>query len=317
MTLSLGLLTGRYCILATDRRITGHARNQIISEEHNKSGTFWTTNGRVAFSFSGLATCRGFNTAKWLTETMTNIGSPDYEIGSVAARLTLAANLEFSTNRNLLSLSVSERLLSIMLIGYRFTDTQYLPIGALISNHQGMGVSVARRDNATTEFALTTVHLNAGGRGRILPIGFTVGLNAESVNRLESEADSLSAVSALNRLVNLVRYASKSPKSRGLIGSQVSTITIYPDPGRNTEARYHSNVSAVEAFAPATIWSLPGHKVGIHEMRIRADEAEAITGPTLNRNARCYCGSGKKFKRCHGAPKPDSAVVVSPVVEPS
>ena len=32
-----------------------------------------------------------------------------------------------------------------------------------------------------------------------------------------------------------------------------------------------------------------------------AQAAPASTGPKVGRNDPCWCGSGKKFKRCHGA----------------
>ncbi|WP_444510683.1 SEC-C metal-binding domain-containing protein [Paractinoplanes globisporus] len=34
--------------------------------------------------------------------------------------------------------------------------------------------------------------------------------------------------------------------------------------------------------------------------RSTSGQAESSNGPS--RNAPCYCGSGKKYKRCHGAP---------------
>lgn len=43
----------------------------------------------------------------------------------------------------------------------------------------------------------------------------------------------------------------------------------------------------------------PAH-TGAHRARPSSGQAEASNGPS--RNAPCYCGSGKKYKRCHGAP---------------
>ncbi|WP_444543372.1 SEC-C metal-binding domain-containing protein [Mangrovihabitans endophyticus] len=43
----------------------------------------------------------------------------------------------------------------------------------------------------------------------------------------------------------------------------------------------------------------PAH-AGASRSPRRTAQAESSNGPS--RNAPCYCGSGKKYKRCHGAP---------------
>jgi preprotein translocase subunit SecA len=44
----------------------------------------------------------------------------------------------------------------------------------------------------------------------------------------------------------------------------------------------------------------PAHTASARAARANGNQAEASNGPS--RNAPCYCGSGKKYKRCHGAP---------------
>ncbi len=56
------------------------------------------------------------------------------------------------------------------------------------------------------------------------------------------------------------------------------------------------------------IYSAPGESGGVEQTRVRTTPEERAAYGNVERNAPCPCGSGKKFKRCHGDPKQTQAV---------
>jgi hypothetical protein len=77
-------------------------------------------------------------------------------------------------------------------------------------------------------------------------------------------------------------------KIQELIAEDVTADAIKPEVA---ERIFPSTLAIVEAFDAAMSGRRPGQNLNpiVHE------------GPQLGRNDPCHCGSGKKFKRCHGA----------------
>ncbi|GAA2851899.1 preprotein translocase subunit SecA [Nonomuraea rubra] len=50
-------------------------------------------------------------------------------------------------------------------------------------------------------------------------------------------------------------------------------------------------------------YSAPGEQGDVEHVRVRTTQAERAAYGNVERNAPCPCGSGKKYKRCHGDPK--------------
>ncbi|GII61420.1 protein translocase subunit SecA [Sphaerisporangium krabiense] len=55
------------------------------------------------------------------------------------------------------------------------------------------------------------------------------------------------------------------------------------------------------------IYTAPGESGEVEQTRVRTTAAERAAYGNVERNAPCPCGSGKKYKRCHGDPKNASA----------
>ncbi|MFC4531623.1 SEC-C metal-binding domain-containing protein [Sphaerisporangium dianthi] len=51
------------------------------------------------------------------------------------------------------------------------------------------------------------------------------------------------------------------------------------------------------------IYSAPGESGDVERTRVRTTAEERAAYGSVERNAPCPCGSGKKYKRCHGDPK--------------
>jgi preprotein translocase subunit SecA len=72
---------------------------------------------------------------------------------------------------------------------------------------------------------------------------------------------------------------------------------VQRQPRRMTEGRIDVETGAVAAAASAATTAAGGNGDG----RSPAGAPVAKAGPKIGRNDPCWCGSGKKYKRCHGA----------------
>jgi preprotein translocase subunit SecA len=65
-----------------------------------------------------------------------------------------------------------------------------------------------------------------------------------------------------------------------------------------SHAIYHVNLSTNTQPQPAT--TAGGSQVSENRSEQAAVPAARVNGKKLGRNDPCFCGSGKKYKRCHG-----------------
>ncbi|MDT5041574.1 MAG: preprotein translocase subunit SecA, partial [Actinoplanes sp.] len=97
-------------------------------------------------------------------------------------------------------------------------------------------------------------------------------------------------------------------RAKGLGGSHRPQHLQYTAPTIDGEAGGGAAMIQNEQSAPAlglgakpVVPANPAHSAAARRSAPRSNPAEASSsGPS--RNAPCYCGSGKKYKRCHGAP---------------
>ena len=126
----------------------------------------------------------------------------------------------------------------------------------------------------------------------------------------------LAAMDHLRQGIHLRGYAAKNPKQEykreafelfeamlGTIAREVTQVTL------TVQIRSPEDVEAVEAQEPA-VSNVQYHHADYDEALAGEDEAEAEQGsgqrpiqrqfPKVGRNDPCPCGSGKKYKHCHG-----------------
>jgi preprotein translocase subunit SecA len=95
-------------------------------------------------------------------------------------------------------------------------------------------------------------------------------------------------------------------RAKGLGGGNRPQQLQYTSPAIDGEAGAGAPVIQQQQSAPALglgsspVPANPAHSASARAARSTGAQAEASNGPS--RNAPCYCGSGKKYKRCHGAP---------------
>jgi preprotein translocase subunit SecA len=83
---------------------------------------------------------------------------------------------------------------------------------------------------------------------------------------------------------------------------------VRPAPRRSTPLTFNDPAAAAPAFgggAPAAVAEQPPSPFAPRPARVGGDDAVVKTQrreePKIGRNDPCWCGSGKKYKKCHGA----------------
>ncbi len=103
------------------------------------------------------------------------------------------------------------------------------------------------------------------------------------------------------------------PESSNLIGKQCTSIVLPSDPEAQPFAQYHSSKITHKIYSPSHI-EARGGEFGAFFVESPSLEVQDSSGqplilavPKTGRNDPCPCGSGKKYKRCHGRP-PDNGL---------
>jgi hypothetical protein len=110
------------------------------------------------------------------------------------------------------------------------------------------------------------------------------------------------ARAVISKATELMVRMADNPAAGGTIGKQVTWLKITPDPDSPTESGYYSNVPTSVVYMAGGVVAQT-HRQAAIDMGVGWIEGPApppLAVPKVGRNYPCPCGSGKKYKRCHG-----------------
>ena len=94
------------------------------------------------------------------------------------------------------------------------------------------------------------------------------------------------------------------PTAGGAIGKQISTITLPRDINKAVQTGYSSDEVTYQVVMPDMVVSIDDKsQTVIGDISVRPvdlNSAGPMTVPKVGRNQPCPCGSGRKYKKCHG-----------------
>jgi SEC-C motif len=111
------------------------------------------------------------------------------------------------------------------------------------------------------------------------------------------------AIAVRDKCVSVIRAAADSPSSHGTIGKQASSLIIPGNPAEGVIAEYHAERPTPESYLPNHVVSTSTLGMSVKDIAFGSRDSEGnavLLVPRVGRNARCPCGSGKKYKHCHG-----------------
>ncbi len=297
-------------VLVADRRLT---RNGVpFEDESNKAFVFICRDARLAVAYTGLAELGTFLTRRWLPEALMECAAPDFRMGPIIEqRFAERATRDFS---KLKVEKPSDKHLSVVLAGYCYDEKPPRCYCWLVSNFEGFGdhkrapglssdqfQAFYYRDKRPTEEH--TCILVPAGVGEA-----ATRADYESLHRLIHENKPAEAL--VGKGIEVIRTAAHSLRGKPigeLIGEQCDSIVLPSNPQDEAVGEYHSAKVATRQYLPSLI-NARGDESGVYtitegwsEAHNADDQPLVVSVPKVGRNHPCPCGSGLKYKKCHGA----------------
>jgi preprotein translocase subunit SecA len=127
--------------------------------------------------------------------------------------------------------------------------------------------------------------------------------DVESLRMLLEQRKPAGAI--IGKAVALVREMADRPQASSTIGKQISAICLPRNLDSSITTSYHTNVVKYNAFYPSLVIATSDEdQMMARDLAIHIDDPAGnllpIAVPKVGRNTPCPCGSGKKYKYCHG-----------------
>ncbi|MGL5827178.1 MAG: hypothetical protein ACRCYU_20530 [Nocardioides sp.] len=300
MTLGIAFAARDYVGVVTDRRLTVAGKNTPISDDEHKSGVVILRDGRLTYTFAGLATVGEISIARWTAE----------HLGKAAEHATTVEDTleEFARTLSdfLSSLSVvaEYRRLTITFAGYKDTPTGATTIVALTSNFQDF-------DGGEVDIPRQTVDVHfsypSADQGEIVFIGARPPENAHLGRLVGALANpSASPQQAVLAAVAGIRAWASDPASAGVVGQACSSALLTRNPDHGSWVEYHPDRPAASMRLPSYTYARWDDYGAVIVFDVEAVALDATGSPRISKvpatggNRICPCGSCKKYKHCCG-----------------
>jgi hypothetical protein len=303
MTLILALGNPEHTVLLADRQHSSDAGP--VPGEFTKALVLELRDARLAVAFTGLAEQEvpgrdRFRTRFWLASALSEASELNPTLDDTVLGLREIAS------RDIIKVPVnkpSDRALTIFLAGYLYRENEPKLVLRRVSNFEGASFDSPRLLDPTADFTVAA-HNSGEESSYVISGGFDAGVLGtakDQLRRLTSDRRPPEALIA--KAVEVLQDAAKSPKSKGTVGPQCLSIAL--PVGRDTLARggYHSPEVGNLVSLPGLVEARGGHFGRLEMMDAQIGiSGPPLTAPKVGRNAPCPCGSGAKYKRCHGRP---------------
>ena len=301
MTLIVGISTRDTVLIAWDMRLSWNG--VLRQEEFVKAAFFEASDARILYAYTGIAEWKtaksSFNTVGWLSGAIYDCVKPLRSFEDVLGKLRDSAEAEFKSHPVLKALRPEDTRLSILFLGYVYSQTgKSFPVTATLSNFQNRSTG-ASYEAAQSKFFL---HISTGLEVVTNPSLFLGAVNAVSqhrrneLNKMIAEGKPLEALKG--KAQQIIEEAGTSSAAANSVGPNMMFATLQSD-RKIPPATYHHSATGGDKI-PLMGMTIPG--AGIAIAKIELHVAEKFTGKQPP-NAPCACGSGKKYKRCHGRPR--------------
>lgn len=305
MTIIMAMGNRENFYLISDRRLS--YKSTVVDEFYNKATTLNLKNARFGIGFTGIATASTHSTQESILEIAYEILKNDNNFYNFPKTFSTRLTDLFKTDPILTKLSRSQKRLSILLGGY-LTDANPPALAtAIISNFQDFQNNIDHTE-ASDEFHIIYEQEKRDPRPKNPTLIQRVGAynffkDSDMKSAREALLNNFTQKKIEEMMTGIVRRM--SDESKHLIGKDVSFIIIPSDltkqPG--SKIHYYNKQSSIQAPDAIFYDSKKDSVVSIKGLQISTGSAkntEKIFPPKLGRNDRCYCGSGLKYKKCHG-----------------
>jgi hypothetical protein len=302
MTLILALGNRDQFIQVSDRRLSSNGKP--IDDESNKAGVLICPNARMAFGFTGLAAYETFKTQDFILDALTQSGPPDYQIALILQRFLDKISNEFLSNPVLKRIPARDKRLSIMFSGYLYNSNPPRQAYAIITNYQGLNDALTAIDARDCfEHRAWWQKNPLEETTAIQRIGMWQAMNQDDEKCLRALLVKREPARVLvEKACELILRMADRESAQNTIGKQISSIILPMALNAPPLVDYHTSHATNIVHLPDCVQLFPESAVAIKQIQFGLVESQStpMLVPKVGRNEQCPCGSGKKFKKCHG-----------------
>lgn len=304
MTFILSLGNNENVIQVSDRRLSSNGK--AMDEESNKAGVLICENARLAYGYTGIARIGSFNARTWIASALYEAANGQYDAKNILENFCQLASDRFKKN-DLRYLNPGLKRMSILFSGYLYHHSPSLCVFALVTNYQNFEErkdSFAAWDNFEL-YLFSDNKSNTDSMSLVQRVGNHLAMNDNDLNHLRKMLIQKKTPDAvLDKALDVFYKMSDEKVSANTIGKQVSAIIIPQDLSMAVNSKYFSAKNVHEAYMPdLIIVTEESNKSVISNISVSVKEPNEnnfLAVPKKGRNTPCPCGSGRKFKHCHG-----------------
>jgi hypothetical protein len=321
MTLVIALANADQVIQVSDRQLTDAQGRPCVLPE-NKATILTLADARLICGFAGLARAGRFRTGQWILNALLEAAADDHLAHRTVERFTASATSRFAQPDIAEAVSREHRGLSILLTGYRDHVEGPRLIAALVTNFQNF--ETGRDEPPWDKFRATYWSMREcePNPTYIQRIGHWPAMMSADEQRLRAALEArMSQQTLVNLGVGLVREIAARPSARGTIGAELSSAVLPPLRPPELARGEIPVVGGLHPVGAAHVWrgvnqvvSISGLELALMDPQFGPVERTPETATLVQkvgRNKLCPCGSGKKYKKCHGACPGSPAWVVT------
>jgi SEC-C motif-containing protein len=302
MTLVLGMGNTRQVVMVADDRLTG--KTGPLPARQTKITVCSFATARCLMAFTGLATATRFRTDEFLLKGLLDESRPNYAIAEALDGLRARLTARF---RTLYLEDPTRKRLSVYFLGYDYGEEPPRLRATLVSNFERWGrVKIGPPDDEFSIWHEDEKRPRSSLEPAIIQIvGVTDVLTETDTRALMTMLERRAAPRAIiGKGAQLVRKVADDPRAANTISKNLLTAVLYRDPVREFESAYLPDHASQITYGVNYLIAVSDDQRGtMRDLEVKAVDPEVgspMVVPTVGRNKPCPCGSGKKFKKCHG-----------------
>ena len=316
MTLIYCVMNEENAVLVADRR-RSFGRGRRPDDESCKALVINLANARMAVAFTGLASVPAFAnrpafyTRRWLADALIDAAAANPLLQPTMSRFREIASRDIQQVQVPARTDPSAKCLTVVAAGYEYSENDARPSYFRISNFEGENPTSNRQRHPKDNFDMMWERAqrpSAPKTEMVTASGWTDGIPVDSIQQLATLASQGRPPSMwIDKAVALIRVAAESPLSERSIGRQCTSVLLPADLTKWAQGGYHSARLTTREYAPGYIEARGGAANFIimdaeFGMQDAAGTDQVVQVPKVGRNKPCPCGSGRKYKHCHGRP---------------
>jgi hypothetical protein len=296
VTLILTAVTADCVIMASDRRLS--SRGKTTTDDAGKAGFVKADDGVALWAYTGLAQLGSFNASGWIGDAF--LAAKSTKLNEVLFQFAELAEDKFK------KLQYKGYGISLAVAGFQ------RDIGQFMGEVTNFIFDDALGDYTPSAKFRTEVMISPNEAPRslsgVMASGYNqikYGAELESLNTLVLRGAPAAAIES--KAVQTIRTLADDRRTAGTVGKNVMTAILKASQSNGSTgipaASYWPIGESQQLYLLDMVDIRSEFPVALRDIQLVFAEGERI-GPRLGRNERCHCGSGLKFKYCHGRSSP-------------